>query len=68
MMMNKALMGVLFLAIVPGIVLVIAAAVSTLRNYGLAFLWWLRFEPIRDKLSLILREMHPEAPGVSDSR
>ena len=37
--MNKALIGVLFLAFLPGIVLVIAGAVSTLRNYGVAFLW-----------------------------
>jgi len=64
--MNKALMGVLFLAFVPGIVLVIA--VSTVRSYGVAFLWCLRFEPVREKLtSMILREMHPEAPVASEA-
>jgi hypothetical protein len=66
MMMNKALMGVLSLAFVPGIVLIIAAAVSTVRNYGLAFLGC-RFQPVREKLRSILREMHPEAPGVTEA-
>ena len=65
--MNKALMGVLFLAFVPGIVLVIAGAVSTVSNYGLAFLWWLRFEPVREKLTSILREMHAEVPMVTEA-
>jgi hypothetical protein len=47
MMMNKALIGVLFLAFLPAIVLVVAGAVSMVRNYGVAFLWCLRFEPVR---------------------
>jgi hypothetical protein len=67
MMMNKGLMDVLFLAFMPGIVLVIAAAVSTGRSYGLAFLWCLRFEPVREKLTSFLREMHPEAPVVTEA-
>jgi hypothetical protein len=68
MMMNKALIGVLFLSFLPSIVLVIAGAVSMVRNYGAAFLWCLRFEPVREKLTSILREMqHPEAPLVSEA-
>ncbi len=65
--MNKELIGVLFLAFVPGIVFVIAGAVSMVRNYGVAFLWCLRFEPVREKLTSILREMHPEAPVVIEA-
>ena len=65
--MNKALIGVLFLALVPAMVLVIAGAVSMVRNYGVAFLWCLRFEPVREKLRSILREMRPEAPVVSEA-
>jgi len=66
-MMNKALIGVLSLAFLPGIVLVIAGAVSMVRSYGVAFLWCLRFEPVREKLTSILREMHPEAPVVTEA-
>ena len=66
--MNKTLMGVLFLAFVPSIVFVIAAAIATVRAYGLAFLWCLRFEPAREKLTSILREMqHPAAPVVTEA-
>lgn len=65
--MNKALIGVLLLAFLPGIVLVIAGAVSMVKNYGVAFLWCLRFEPVREKLTSILREMHPEAPVVNEA-
>lgn len=53
----------MFLAFVPGIVLVIAGAISAVRKYGIVFLWCLRFEPVRDKLSSMLREMHPTEPG-----
>ncbi|MGH7433582.1 MAG: hypothetical protein ACREJL_07525, partial [Candidatus Methylomirabilales bacterium] len=66
--MNKELIGVLFLAFVPGIVLVIAGAVSMLRNYGVAFLLCLRFAPIREKLTSILREMHPEPFVVTEAK
>ncbi len=65
--MNREVIGVLFLAFVPGIVLVIAGVVSMVRNYGVAFLWCLRFEPICEKLTSILREMHPEPPVVTDA-
>ena len=65
--MNKALIGVLSLAFLPGIVLVIAGAVSMVRSYGIAFLWCLRFEPVRENLTSILREMHPETPVVTEA-
>ena len=65
--MKKELIGVLFLAFVPGIVLVIAGTVSIVRNYGVAFLWCLRFEPVREKLTSILHEMHPEVPVVTEA-
>ena len=62
--MNKALIGVLFLA------LCLASSSSSPdsddENYGVAFLWCLRFEPVREKLTSILREMHPEAPVVTE--
>ncbi|MGQ0593867.1 MAG: hypothetical protein ACT4QB_14840 [Gammaproteobacteria bacterium] len=65
--MTKELIGLLFLAFVPAIILVIAGTVSAVRNYGVAFLWCLRFEPVREKLTSIVREMHPEAPVVSEA-
>ena len=55
-------LGVLCLAFVPAIVLVIAEAISALRQYGIVFLWCLRFEPVREKLTSMLREMHPTEP------
>jgi hypothetical protein len=63
-MMNKELIDLLFLAFVPGIVLVTAGAVSMLRNYGIAFLRCLRFEPVREKLTSILGEMCIAEPYV----
>jgi len=66
--MDKALISVLFLALVPAIALVIAGAVSMVRTYGVAFLWCLRFEPVREGLTSILREMHSEAPGVTEAK
>ncbi len=66
--MNNELIGVLFLAFVPGIVFVIAGTVSMVRNYGVAFLWCLRFEPVREKLTSSLREMHPEAPAITEAK
>ncbi|MGH8523090.1 MAG: hypothetical protein ACREXY_02370 [Gammaproteobacteria bacterium] len=59
-------LGVLFLAFVPGIVLVIAGAISAGRQYGIVFLWCLRFEPVREKLTSIVREMHPTEPVVTE--
>lgn len=59
-------LGVLLLALVPGIVLVIAGAISAVRQYGIVFLWCLRFEPLREKLTSILREMHPAEPVVTE--
>jgi hypothetical protein len=64
--MNKVLIGVLCLAFMPSILLIVVAAVSTLRSYGLAFLWCLRFEPVRDKLTSMLCEMRP-APAVTEA-
>jgi hypothetical protein len=55
-------LGELFLAFVPGIVLVIAGAISAVRQYGIIFLWCLRFEPVREKLTSMVREMHPAEP------
>ena len=55
-------LGVLCLAFVPAIVLVIAEAISAVRQYGIVFLWCLRFEPVREKLTSMLREMHPTEP------
>ncbi len=63
--MNEDLSGVLFLAFVPGIVLVIAGVISMVRTYGIAFLWCLRFEPVRVKLVSMLREMHPPRRAVT---
>ena len=57
-------LGVLFLAFVPGMVLVIAGAISAVRQYGIVFLWCLRFEPVREKVTSMLREMHPTEPLV----
>jgi hypothetical protein len=65
--MNRGLVGVLFVAFVPGIVLVIAGAISAVRTYGVSFLWWLRFEPVREKLWSLLREMHPAKPVVIEA-
>ncbi len=59
-------LGVLFLAFVPGIVLVIAGAISAVRQYGIVFLWCLGFEPVREKLTSIVREMQPTGPVVSE--
>jgi hypothetical protein len=65
-MMNKVLIGMLVLAFMPGILLIVVAAVSTVRSYGLAFLWCLRFEPVHDKLTSMLCEM-PAAPVVTEA-
>lgn len=58
-MMDRELLSVLFLAFLPGIVLVISGAISAVRTYGLTFLWCLRFQPVREKLRSMLYEMHP---------
>lgn len=63
--MDTELLGVLFIALLPGIVLVIAGALSVARSHGVTFLWCLRFEPVREKLRSILHEMHPVAHTVS---
>jgi len=63
MIMDREL-GAVFLTFVPGIVLVIAGAISAVRQYGIVFLWCLRFEPVREKLTSMLREMHRTEPAV----
>ncbi|MGH8554097.1 MAG: hypothetical protein ACREUD_00720 [Gammaproteobacteria bacterium] len=63
--MDKELFNLLFLAFVPGIALVIAGVVSAVRHYGAVFLWCLRFEPLREKLLSMLREMHPVTAVVT---
>ncbi len=62
MIMDREL-GVLFLAFVPGIVFVIAGAISAVRQYGIVFLWCLRFKPVCEKLTSMLREMHRTETG-----
>lgn len=64
MTMDKELTDLLIIAFLPGIVLVIAGAVSAIRNYGITFLWCLRFAPLREKLKSMLRAMH-RAPAVA---
>lgn len=60
--MDIEVAGLLLVAFLPGIVLVIAGAVSATRNYGVTFLWCLRFAPLREKLKAMLHEMHPASP------
>lgn len=61
--MGNKLFGALFVAFLPGIVLAIAGAVFTVRKYGV-FLWYLRPDPMREKLVSMLRDMHSPAPVV----
>jgi hypothetical protein len=63
---DTELLGVLVIAFLPGIVLVIAGAISAARSHGVTFLWCLRFEPVRERLRSILHEMHPVAPAVGE--
>lgn len=66
-MMDRELLSVLFLAFLPGIVLVISGAISAVRTYGLTFLWCLRFQPVREKLRSMLYEMHPATTANAPS-
>ncbi len=59
--MDSKLFSALFIAFLPGIVLAITGAVFAVRNYAV-FLWYLRLDPIREKLVSMLREMHSPAP------
>ncbi|MGH8509310.1 MAG: hypothetical protein ACREVH_11430 [Gammaproteobacteria bacterium] len=63
--MEKGIFNLLFLAFLPGIALLIAGVVSAVRQYGAVFLWCLRFEPLREKLLSMLREMHPATSVVT---
>lgn len=65
--MDKELFNLLFLAFLPGTALLIAGVVSAVRHYGAVFLWCLRFEPLREKLLSMLREMHPATSMVTET-
>ena len=60
--MDRELLGLLFLAFVPGMVIVIVGMVTAIRKYGAVFLWCLRFEPVREKLAALLRGMQAPRP------
>ncbi len=57
--MDRELLGLLFLAFVPGMVIVVVGTVTAIQKYGAFFLWCLRFEPVREKLVALLRGMYP---------
>lgn len=60
--MDRELLGLLFLAFVPGMVIVVVGTVTAIRKYGAVFLWCLRFEPVRDRLAALLRDMQAPHP------
>lgn len=64
--MDRELFGLLFLAFLPGMVIVIAGTVSAVRKYGVVVLWCLRFVPVREKLTGLIREMHPREPVAAE--
>lgn len=60
--MDRELLGLLFLAFVPGMVIVIVGTVTAIRKYGAVFLWCLRLEPVRDRLAALLHDMQAPQP------
>ena len=60
--MDRELLGLLFLAFVPGMVIVVVGTVTAIRKYGAVFLWCLRLEPVRDRLAALLRGMQAPQP------
>jgi hypothetical protein len=60
--MDRELLGLLFLAFVPGMVIVVVGTVTAIRKYGAVFLWCLRLEPVRDRLTALLRDMQAPHP------
>ncbi len=60
--MDRELLGLLFLAFVPGMVIVVVGTVTAIRKYGAVFLWCLRLEPVRDRLAALLFDMRAPQP------
>ena len=60
--MDRELLGLLFLAFLPGMVIVVVGTVTAIRRYGADFLWCLRLEPVRDRLAALLRDMQAPRP------
>jgi hypothetical protein len=64
--MDRELLGLLFLAFVPGMVIAVVGTVTAIRKYGAVFLWCLRLEPVRDRLAALLRDMQAPQPVPVD--
>ncbi len=64
--MDRQLLGLLFLAFLPGMVIVVVGTVTAIRKYGAVFLWCLRLEPVRDRLAALLRDMQAPQPVPVD--
>lgn len=66
--MDAHILGIVIVVFLPGVLLLLGAAISLWRAHGAFFLWCTHFAPLQVHLVEILRLLHPPEAVLSPPR